>query len=182
MTEIWKPVRGYKGYYEVSNLGNVKSLKSGVVMKPQTNNSGYLCLNLSLKGKQRSRLIHRLVASAFIKNPEKKKEVNHIDMDKTNNTVNNLEWVTREENLNHLHENLGNNYGSTSSDLKMRVLEVKKKLPKHGITSIFFHYFKDEYNDSVKNKSRLNNVLQCRITDEEITKKLEQLAVLLTNK
>ncbi len=67
-----------------------------------------------------------------------------------------------------------------SEDLKIRVLEAKKKLPKSGVTSLFFHYFKDEFNDSTKNKSRLNNVLQCRITDEEITKKLERLAVLLT--
>jgi len=67
-----------------------------------------------------------------------------------------------------------------SEDLKIRVLEAKKKLPKSGVTSLFFHYFKEEFTESVKNKSRLNNVLQCRITDEEITKKLERLAVLLT--
>jgi hypothetical protein len=65
-------------------------------------------------------------------------------------------------------------------DLKIRVLEAKKHLPKSGVTSLFFHYFADEYEDSVKNKSRLNNVLQIRVTDEDITKKLEKLVVLLT--
>lgn len=69
----------------------------------------------------------------------------------------------------------------TSDDLKIRVLEAKKELPRNGVTSLFFHYFKKDYTDSVKNKSRLNNVLQTRITDEDITKKLEQLVELLKN-
>lgn len=67
-----------------------------------------------------------------------------------------------------------------SSDLKMRVLEAKKKLPVHGLTALFFHYFKD-FNETVKNKSKLNNVLQTRATDEDITLKLEQLVELLKN-
>lgn len=67
-----------------------------------------------------------------------------------------------------------------SEDLKIRVLQAKKKLPKSGVTSLFFHYFADEYVESVKNKSRLNNVLQIRVTDEDITKKLERLVEILT--
>lgn len=67
-----------------------------------------------------------------------------------------------------------------SSDLKIRVLKAKKLLPASGVTSLFFHYFKEDYTESVKNKSRLNNVLQTRITDEDITKKIEELVVLLT--
>ena len=62
-------------------------------------------------------------------------------------------------------------------DLKIRVLNAKKMLPRSGVTSLFFHYFKD----SVKNKSKLNNVLQIRITDQEITEKLEELVELLTS-
>lgn len=69
-----------------------------------------------------------------------------------------------------------------SSELKIRVLEAKKKLPKSGVTSLFFHYFSKDYTDTVKNKSRLNNVLQSRLTDEDITIKLEELVVLLTKK
>lgn len=69
-----------------------------------------------------------------------------------------------------------------SSDLKIRVLEAKKKLPSHGVTSLFFHYFKDEYTDSVKTKSKLSNVLQTRITDEDITIKLEELVNVLSRK
>jgi len=69
-----------------------------------------------------------------------------------------------------------------SEDLKIRVLNAKKELPKSGVTSLFFHYFKNEFNESTKNKYRLNNVLQVRITDKNITQKLEQLVELLKNK
>lgn len=66
-----------------------------------------------------------------------------------------------------------------SEDLKIRVLNAKKSLPSSGVTSLFFHYFKKDYKDTVKNKSRLNNVLQTRITDQAITEKLEELVELL---
>jgi hypothetical protein len=66
-----------------------------------------------------------------------------------------------------------------SEDLKIRVLTAKKSLPSSGVTSLFFHYFKEEYLPSIKNKSRLNNVLQARVTDENITIRLEQLVTLL---
>jgi hypothetical protein len=65
-------------------------------------------------------------------------------------------------------------------DLKLRVLEAKKNLPKSGITSLFFHYF--DYTDNIKNKSKLNNVLQIRATDEDITIKLEELVKLIAKK
>jgi hypothetical protein len=69
-----------------------------------------------------------------------------------------------------------------SEDLKIRVLIAKKKLPSSGVTSLFFHYFKDTFAPTVKNKSRLNNVLQARVTDKDLTEKLEQLQNLLNNK
>ena len=65
-------------------------------------------------------------------------------------------------------------------DLKIRVLNAKKHLPKSGVTSLFFHYFGDEYIENFKNKARLNNVLQVRTTDENITEKLEKLVAILT--
>lgn len=68
-----------------------------------------------------------------------------------------------------------------SLDLKMRVLEAKKSLPVHGLTALFFHYFND-FNDTVKNRSKLSNVLQARATDENITIKLEELVELLSPK
>lgn len=67
-------------------------------------------------------------------------------------------------------------------DLKVRVLEAKKSLPKSGVTSLFFHYFKETFSDTVKNKSKLNNVLQTRVTDKNITEKLEELVELIKTK
>lgn len=107
--EIWHDVRGYEGIYQVSNIGNVRSLDricNGVRVKGQykkqsINSNGYRVVNLVYCGKQRLGLVHRLVATAFIDNPHDKQEVNHIDGDKTNNNVKNLEWVTGDENMEH---------------------------------------------------------------------------------
>lgn len=105
MKEIWKPIDGTDGQYEVSNTGKVRSnnyMAHGITkeMKPW-DNGGYLRVSLKIKGKQSNRLVHRLVADAFIANEESKQEVNHKDGDKHNNCVENLEWCTRKENLHH---------------------------------------------------------------------------------
>lgn len=67
-----------------------------------------------------------------------------------------------------------------NTDLKMRVLKAKSNLPKSGVTSLFFHFFKDEYRDTKYNRDRLTNVLQSRVVDKEITENLESLVVLLS--
>lgn len=96
-TEIWRPVKGYEGLYEVSSLGYVKSLnyhRTGKekILKPAKNKYGYLFVALYRNGKRKMSKLHRLVAEAFIPNPEGFKQVNHIDEDKTNNVVSNLEF------------------------------------------------------------------------------------------
>lgn len=105
--EIWKDVVGHEGLYQVSNLGRVKSLpRNGTILtekiiKPHLLKSGYLQVELSKNNKMHGYRVHRLVAESFVLNPEQKECVNHIDGDKTNNKVENLEWVTRSENQLH---------------------------------------------------------------------------------
>ncbi|QVU02042.1 HNH endonuclease family protein [Enterococcus phage vB_EfaS_785CS] len=103
MIEIWKDIEGYEGDYQVSNLGRVKSFKykSERILKPCVDKDGYRDVRLCKHNKPKHFKIHRLVAEAFIPNPENKPQVNHIDEDKVNNMVSNLEWVTPKENNNH---------------------------------------------------------------------------------
>lgn len=92
MDEIWKDIEGYEGLYQVSNLGNVKSVKNGL-LKPG-NSRGYRRVTIYDNGKPHSFTIHRLVAKAFIPNPENLPCVNHKDENKHNNCYTNLEWCT----------------------------------------------------------------------------------------
>ena len=111
--EIWKDVVGYEGLYQISNLGRVKSLarkidhvkyiedRGDVIMSPFLNAHGYFTVMLSKNGKKKQHRIHQMVAKAFISNPENKEMINHIDCNKQNNRVENLEWCTNSENQLH---------------------------------------------------------------------------------
>ena len=97
--EIWRDIEGYKGLYQVSNMRRVKSLgnefsRKEKILKPQKNTTGYLTIRLHKDGKQKGCLIHRLVAQTFLKNPEEYPVINHIDENKENNAVSNLEWCS----------------------------------------------------------------------------------------
>ena len=100
IAEIWKDVQGYEGLYQVSNLGRVKGLKRSKIRKLCNDRGGYLCVSLKKQGKAKNFKVHRLVAVAFIPNPENKPEVDHINAIKTDNNINNLRWVTAKENMN----------------------------------------------------------------------------------
>ena len=102
--EIWKDIEGYEGIYQVSNLGRVKRYYKNSkekLLKLQLHRTGYLRVILCKEGRMKTCRVHRLVAKAFIPNPDNKPEVNHKDEDKTNNKVENLEWMTRRENINY---------------------------------------------------------------------------------
>lgn len=101
MQEIWKDIKGYEGLYQVSDLGRVKRVETGRILKGYKITGDYLGVKLCKNNIKSSQKIHRLVAEAFIPNSENKPQVNHIDEDKTNNVVSNLEWMTATENNNH---------------------------------------------------------------------------------
>lgn len=101
--EIFKEIAGYEGLYEVSNFGNVRSLKYGKTrtLKHYKTRNGYQQVDLYKNSKRNHHYIHRLVATAFIENPDNLPEINHKDEDKTNNVVSNLEWCDHIYNSNH---------------------------------------------------------------------------------
>lgn len=113
MKEIWKDIKGYEGYYQISNLGRVKGLKRKVnssngereiketILNFTDNGNGYKIIGLCRYDKRINFYIHRLVADAFVDNPYNEKEINHIDYDKSNNRVDNLQWCNRKENIMH---------------------------------------------------------------------------------
>ena len=108
--EIWKPVVGYEGLYEVSSYGRVRSLDrydsrnrflKGRILRLNDDGKGYLRVQLSSNGKAKMYSVHRLVAIAFLPNPDNLPEVNHRDEDKINNSVENLEWCDGKYNVNY---------------------------------------------------------------------------------
>ena len=106
MTETWKAIAGYEGLYEVSDLGRVKSLNYNHtgkenILKPFNNSKGYLRVRLCKNGHENAIAVHRLVACAFLPNPNNLETINHKDEVKTNNTVGNLEWMSRKDNINY---------------------------------------------------------------------------------
>jgi hypothetical protein len=118
MEQVWKYIDGFEDLYMVSNFGSVKSLekmwathnkairtKPETIMKQSKDSNGYFQVCLSKGGKAKNYLVHRLVAKAFIENPHNKGDVNHINCNKTDNRVENLEWATRSENIKHALDN-----------------------------------------------------------------------------
>lgn len=133
MEEIWKPVKGYEGYYEVSNLGRVRSidrvvvdtvrncerLLKGKVLVQNDKENGYKTVVFCKEHKTHNKYVHRLVAEVFIPNPDNLPQINHKDEDKTNNRVDNLEWCTQ------LYNNL---YGSRMKN-RSYTIKLKKEHP-----------------------------------------------------
>lgn len=165
MEEIWKDIKGYEGIYQVSNTGKIKSLDriiyqdkdgltysrliKGKVLKYNYDKQGYLLVHLCINGIRKCFKVHRLVAEAFIENVEQKQYVNHIDGNKKNNVMNNLEWVTPSENNIHAYK-IG-----LSKPTRPMLGRKKEKHPSYGLRGKLNHKSKkvlqyDKNNNFIK--------------------------------
>lgn len=148
MEEIWKDIIGFEGIYQISNFGRIKSLerlvKCGIlnsefrivkerILKPAINRNGYYKVCLKHKFINKTLLVHRLIAQAFIPNPENKPTINHINGIKTDNRIVNLEWCTMKENNVHAFatglkraHNKSINVGAVNSNAKLKEADVLK--------------------------------------------------------
>lgn len=137
--EVWKDIRGYEKYYQISNLGRVRSLDriikdeknnrtfniKGKIITPTDNGNGYLIIGLRKNGKRKNKYIHRLVAEAFLDKCDGQEYINHIDFNKKNNNISNLEWCTQKENINYSIKK-----GRYISGKKETINKINKKLIK----------------------------------------------------
>ena len=140
--EIWKDIKNYEGLYQVSNIGRVRSLYTtqfGVLHKririltPTDNGNGYLIISLSKNKKRKKKYIHRLVAEAFINNDKNYKIINHIDKNKQNNNVNNLEWCTQKYNVLYSIENFKKPKKTTHTNTGEKYITYRKSSGRYRI-------------------------------------------------
>ena len=136
--EIWKDIKGYEGYLQISNLGRVKSLERKVktyygyrikkekILSASHDINGYLDVKICVNYRTTSLKVHRLIAEAFIPNPESKPTVNHINGIKDDNRIENLEWATMKEQAYHRHKILGVPYSNMEACIKANNKKVKR--------------------------------------------------------
>lgn len=163
--EVWKDIKGYEGLYQISNLGRVKRLcewvgnkyakkyvKKQSILKGTLDNVGYITVTLSKNSKNKKYRVHRLVSQFFIPNPDNFPQVNHIDGNKQNNNVNNLEWCDNNYNIHHAIKN--GLWGHRSDN-------IKKKVNQYDINNIYINSY--ESITEAEKKLGINNtsISQC---------------------
>ena len=163
MEEIWKDIRGYEGLYQISNLGRIKSLpkwrvKYGygeIILKQSIGKKGYKVISLNKNKKRKQYKVHRLIAEAFIPNPENKPQINHIDGNKLNNDINNLEWCTQNENIQHAYNTgLYKNYSPPP-------VRQKRKIIQYSLDGQFIKYWIGIADTAKKLNCDYSNIVNC---------------------
>lgn len=164
--EIWKEIEGYEGFYQISNLGRVKSIDrfvkgqiglrkaKGDLKIPTLGKRGYYEIGLNKNSSRKTVKIHRLIALHFIPNPENKPHINHIDGNKLNNKINNLEWCTHAENMRHARVNgLNKDVGETHHNAKLKNSDIIK-----------IRYLRSKFNKTHQEIANIFNVTRKNIT------------------
>lgn len=152
MLEEWRDVKHYEGIYEVSNLGRVRNNRKQI-LKQYQEDTGYLSVKLHKEGISIKRYVHRLVAIAFIENPENKPQVNHKYHDKTDNRAESLEWTTVSENRNHM---LRDGRSSQQRQVTLQLNDSDRifKFCSHADASRFLKRNNDYISATIRRKSR----------------------------
>ncbi len=150
--EYWKDIKGYEGYYQISNDGQVKNVKTGRILKQYINGKGYKSLTLSKNNKIEMKLVHRLVAEAFIPNPNNLPCVNHKDCDPSNNCVENLEFCTYEYN---------NTYADRLEKARVKLLnreEVSIPVIQYTLNGVYVDWYPSEREASRRTKTERRDI------------------------
>lgn len=155
MKEIWKKIKGFEGFYSVSNYGNVKhdktESKAGTgnyarqehILKQRKNNAGYMLVDLYKGNKRHQMLVHRLVATAFLDNSLNHNVVNHKDENKTNNCIDNLEWCSQKYNM---------NYGEVAKKIGKANSKAVKQIDQNGnVVKIYFSAMQAQRETGISN-------------------------------
>lgn len=163
MFEIWEDIKGYIGFYKISNLGRIKACQRYVVnninggkklvaerlLTPWDNGHGYLVISLSRENHRKNHYVHRLVASHFLENIENKPVVNHKDFNTKNNNIENLEWVTQKENIHYSINNMRKPRSVTHSSTGIKYLYKRNGKWRVSVPNKIDRCF-DTYSEAIK--------------------------------